>query len=242
MDREEILRRFEAWLDSVLGEEEPPPGVAAEILSLLETGTIDGADNPYDLYSMWSAMTALTQEVKLQGRSFKQLSETVAPVGELAPRLAEMEREAENRARREALDLLLDLRDRFGRGLETARAGLARLRELSRGGWRSKLLGHEKLMQPALETVAALQKGYVMSLDRLDEVLAQFDVREIPCQGQGFDPGSMQAVDLEETSQVPEGTVIEVYRAGYEWKGDIYRPAQVKVARRPGGLAREEQE
>ena len=33
--------------------------------------------NPLDWYTMWAAMTALTQEVKLQGRAFKQLSETL---------------------------------------------------------------------------------------------------------------------------------------------------------------------
>ena len=33
---------------------------------------------------MWAAVTALTQEVRLQGRSFKQLSESLAPVAILA--------------------------------------------------------------------------------------------------------------------------------------------------------------
>jgi molecular chaperone GrpE (heat shock protein) len=43
----------------------------------------------------------------------------------------------------------------------------------------------------------------------------------------------MHAVDVEETDQEAEGTVLEVYRAGYEWMGEVHRPAQVKVARRP---------
>jgi molecular chaperone GrpE (heat shock protein) len=42
----------------------------------------------------------------------------------------------------------------------------------------------------------------------------------------------MHAVDVEETDQQAEGTVLEVYRAGYEWKGEVHRPARVKVARR----------
>ena len=28
---------------------------------------------------------------------------------------------------------------------------------------------------------------------------------------------------------------VEVYRPGYEWNGSVFRPAQVKVARRPAG-------
>jgi molecular chaperone GrpE len=43
----------------------------------------------------------------------------------------------------------------------------------------------------------------------------------------------MTAVDIEETGSVPEGTVVEVYRNGYEWNGEVYRTAQVKVARNP---------
>jgi molecular chaperone GrpE (heat shock protein) len=30
---------------------------------------------------------------------------------------------------------------------------------------------------------------------------------------------------------VPEGTVVAVYRNGYEWNGEVYRTAKVKVAR-----------
>ena len=38
----------------------------------------------------------------------------------------------------------------------------------------------------------------------------------------------------DETDDVAEGTVIEVYRDGYEWNGTVYRTAQVKVARNRG--------
>ena len=83
------------------------------------------------------------------------------------------------------------------------------------------------------ERVGALEEGYRISLDRLDDVLAEFGVQEIACQGQPFDPSSMHVVEVEETDQAAEGTVVEVYRTGYEWKGEVHRPAQVKVARKP---------
>src|SRR6266566_3844153 len=198
-DRKQILLSFEAWLDRVLAEEEPPEGLPSEILARLSTESPHSTEGSCDLYSMWSQMTALVQEVKLQGRSFKQLSDAVAPVADLAPRLVEMEREAQPKARREVR--------------ETAR-----------------------------ETAVALEKGYALSLDRLDEVLHQLEVTEVPCQGRPFDPRYMQAVDLEETNQVPEGTVVEVYRVGYEWKGQTFRLAQVKVSRSAAGPAAGEQE
>jgi molecular chaperone GrpE (heat shock protein) len=233
VDREDILRRFEAWLDSVLAAEKPPQGIAAELLSSLTAEAETSTNGNRDLYSMWAAVTALTQEVKLQGRSFKQLSETLAPVADLARQLPEVQRKAQEQVRREMLDVLLDLRDRLGRGLDAARAGQAKLRQSLLSTWTARLLARHKTFRHASEGLAALEQGYRMSLNRLDDVLAQFDVREIACHGQPFDPRSMHVVDVEETTEAVEGTVVEVYRAGYEWKGEVHRPAQVRVARSP---------
>jgi molecular chaperone GrpE len=240
VEREEILRRFEGWLDRVLAAEEPPAGVSAEILAALSAAAPATSEAHGDLYSMWAAVTSLTQEVKLQGRSFKQLSETVAPVAELAPDLVEMKREAQDAARREMLDVLLDLRDRLGRGIEAARASQAAMKAAQSGNWLTRLLPGNDLLRQTGEQVAALIDGYRLSLAHLDEVLTQFDVRRIDCQGQPFNPGTMNVIDVEETDQADEGTVVEVYRAGYEWRGEVCRPAQVKVARKPNAILVEE--
>jgi len=230
LDRDEILRRFATWLDSVLGAEDPPQGLPAELLSSLMAEPQPVNDGRSDLYSMWAAVTALTQEVRLQGRSFKQLSESLAPITTLAPQLPQMHREAQESARREMLDVLLDLRDRLAGGLERVRTS----QEESLGSrWTARLLARHRAFRQASENLAALEEGYQMCMERLEDALAQFDVRKIACDGQPFDPKSMHAVDVEETDQEAEGTVLEVYRAGYEWKGEVHRPAQVKVARRP---------
>src|SRR3989442_7776080 len=78
-----------------------------------------------------------------------------------------------------------------------------------------------------------------MCMERLEDALAQFDVRKIACDGQPFDPKSMHAVDVEETDQEAEGTVLEVYRAGYEWMGEVHRPAQVKERGGPTEVSQE---
>jgi molecular chaperone GrpE (heat shock protein) len=242
-DRDTIVRRFEAWLDEVLQREQPPEGTAAELLAALESegGHPPGAGS--DLYSMQSAVTALTQEVKLQSRSYKQLNDTLAPVAELGPKVdalmagysdvvAELRRDAESRARADILDALLDMRDRFARGLTSFRA--ATVRERSPNSWLARLFSRGgRIDESAQDAASALEKGYTLSLDRLDEILGQFHVSEISCAGREFDPASMNAVDTEETDRVPQGTVLEVYRAGYEWNGEVYRIAQVKVARAP---------
>ena len=230
LDREEIVRRFAAWLDSVLGAEDPPQGLPAELLSSVMAEPQAVNDGRSDLYSMWAAVTALTQEVRLQGRSFKQLSESLAPIATLAPQLPQMHREAQESARREMLDVLLDLRDRLAGGLERVRTSQE---DSLRSRWTARLLTRHRAFRQASENLAALEEGYQMCMERLEDALAQFDVRKIACDGQPFDPKSMHAVDVEETDQEAEGTVLEVYRAGYEWKGEVHRPAQVKVARRP---------
>lgn len=93
-----------------------------------------------------------------------------------------------------------------------------------------RLLGGSRRDGSASATVAAVMRGYELGLDHLDRILGDVNVRPIRCQDRPFDPRRMNAVDTEESSIVPEGTVLDVYRAGYEWNGDVFRPAQVKVS------------
>lgn len=225
------MRQFEAWLDRVLADEEPPQGIAAELLSALETGEEPGSsDEPFDLYSLWAGMTALTQEIKLQGRAFRQLSDTLAPVADVPALLGNA---AEQRAQQKTLDLLLDLRDRLDRGARSVREAETGMAGARQSSWRTRLFGPgPEQFQQARETLAALEKGYTLGLDRLDQALGDFEARPIPSMGLPFDPRLMNAIETEETSAAPDGTVIEVYREGYEWNGKVYRPAQVKVAKK----------
>jgi molecular chaperone GrpE len=240
MSREEILLRFEEWLDGALAAEEPPHGVEAEILAAMEKDSEERArPAPADAYSVWAAVTRLTQEVKLQGRSFKELNETL---GSQASRMAEREREllreTEIRCRTEFLAVLIDLRDRLRRGLESVRASEAELRKTARRGWRARIFSRPG-ENAAGATLAALKRGYELGLERVDLTLEEFNAREIPCAGQAFDPQRMNAIERQESSAVPEGTVIEVYRSGYEWNGELFRPAQVKVACAPAERSKE---
>ncbi|MGA2170790.1 MAG: nucleotide exchange factor GrpE [Terracidiphilus sp.] len=261
--RERIVRGFEAWLDRnldrAIADEQPPQGLTAGLLAALKNGdplppleSEQPGSSGCDLYSLWAAMTALTQEVRLQGRTFKQLNETLSQSaqslevsagearggGEDAPaehaRIQQSEaRQPRNQEIRLPLNVLLDLRDRVERGGNTARNAAEelapkRMPRLARWlGVGARYAGHTQ------EILAALSHGYSLTLDSLDEALVDSSVSRIACQGQIFDPQRMTAVDIEETSSVPEGTVVEVYRNGYEWNGEVYRTAQVKVARNP---------
>jgi molecular chaperone GrpE len=242
LNRDEIVRRFERWLDETLSAEEPPEGMSAELLATLAGDNADHQDEPdvhTDSYALWSAVTALTQEVKLQGRAFKELhsalgteAKRTAEELQVASREREREtqREAERRCRREILSALIDLRDSLGRGLQSIRAIEADVGKRPPRNW---LL---RIVQPSDEevttkTLAALTTGYELGLERLDQMLEDFNVHEILCGGEPFDPRRMNAVDRELSGDVPDGTVLEVYRSGYEWNGEVFRTAHVKVSR-----------
>ena len=219
MDRAEILRRFEAYLDAAMSDEEPPVGIPAEILE----GDGEAENSPTDWYTIWAAVTALTQEVKLQGRAFKQMGETLAA-------------DAERRCRKESLGGLLEMRERLQRGL----ASVAERPEIRPALWDRIFRERWRQVVHALDVVNALEEGYRLSLGYLDDLLFQFQVQPIDCQGRKFDPRRMNAVDVEETEDAEEGTVLSVYRMGYEWNGELFRPAQVRVARRPRSAASNE--
>ena len=265
-----ILQRFAKWLDDVLAEEIPLEGVAAELLTELydgkESDTAGPAEGSYDLHSTWSALTALTQEIKLQGRAFKQLSDKMEPFAGLdasidrllaahrdalsdARRIAEegrtdrtqreseLKREAHDRVRRELIGIIIDIRDRLILGQRSAHESQQKLNEhrnllrLDKFPVGKFFFGKTADKNHMLEIVNSLKKGYRMGLDRIDEALQQLGVSEIICEGKPFDPRKMNAVDVEETADVPDGIVLEVYRTGYMIDTNVLQPAQVKVAR-----------
>lgn len=270
--RERLLERFARWLDEVLAHGEPPAGIAAELLAELEVAAGDdegaaalGPEDGCDLYSLWSATTALTQEIKLQGRSFKQLADRLAPFSELDATLEEaleshrtalaqtrriadealaghrardeeVTRRVERRVRREMLELVVDLRDRLLRGLEATRAQLQGLRREPAPRWPQRFLApHQAAFERLRDATLALEEGYALSVLRVDEELERAGVREIECRGRPFDPHRMTAVEVEEVSRSDDGMVQRVYRSGYEWQGEILRLAEVRVGRASHG-------
>ena len=244
-ERERLVRGFETWLDNALADEAPPSGLTAELLSALQADDpLPPVDGGCDLYSLWSAMTTLTQEVRLQGRTFRQLKDTLFRSLEASAaerRNADMaagessgETPRSTQAQRREIDVLLDLRDRVERGRSAAQSAAEELAPSRLPRWARWLGVGGGRPRHTHEILAALSQGHSLTLDRLDQALLDLHVSAIMCEGQRFDPQRMTAIAIEETDAVPEGTVVEVYRNGYDWEGEVYRPAQVKVARPQG--------
>jgi molecular chaperone GrpE len=74
------------------------------------------------------------------------------------------------------------------------------------------------------------RKGFELIYKQLIDNLARLGAERIDPKGGPFDPHLHQAVDRAETTEHPDGTVLEVYQPGYHYHGRVLRPAMVRVA------------
>ena len=81
--------------------------------------------------------------------------------------------------------------------------------------------------------VQSLQSGVAMIQQQLKNVLAESGVEEVDAAGKPFDPHWHEAVSQQETTDVPEGQVVQQLRKGYKLRDRLIRPATVIVSRKP---------
>jgi molecular chaperone GrpE len=85
----------------------------------------------------------------------------------------------------------------------------------------------------ALKTHTADQvyaRGMEMIYQHFTDSLKKLGLEPITTKGQKFDPHVHHAVDMVETSDVEEQTILDEYQPGYNFRGRLLRPAMVKVA------------
>ena len=75
--------------------------------------------------------------------------------------------------------------------------------------------------------------GIELIYNRFYEALKKLGLEPMVSQGQPFDPQVHHAVDMVETEEAPDHTILEEYQRGYNFKGRMLRPAMVKVAVQP---------
>ncbi len=73
--------------------------------------------------------------------------------------------------------------------------------------------------------------GFQMILTQFKDALANSGVVSFTSLGAPFNPASHEAVEMEETDQCPEGTILEEFTKGYKSGERVIRPARVKVAK-----------
>jgi molecular chaperone GrpE len=73
-------------------------------------------------------------------------------------------------------------------------------------------------------------RGMEMIHQHLGDALKKLGLETITTKGQKFDPHVHHAVDMVETGDVEEQTILDEYQPGYNFRGRLLRPAMVKVA------------
>ena len=79
----------------------------------------------------------------------------------------------------------------------------------------------------------SLQAGVQMIGQQLRSALTEAGLEEIDASGRPFDPNFHEAVSQLETTDTPEGHVVQQLRKGYKLRDRLLRPATVIVAKKP---------
>jgi molecular chaperone GrpE len=74
------------------------------------------------------------------------------------------------------------------------------------------------------------QEGMRAVLDQMEAILARRGVQRIGHVGEPFDPERHEAIQARPAGDVPDRTVVDVARSGFELGGRVLRPAQVVVS------------
>ncbi len=78
---------------------------------------------------------------------------------------------------------------------------------------------------------ANLVKGLEMVFNRMKELMDRYEVKPIIAVGKPFDHNTQEVLMQQETTEVPDGVVMEELEKGYTLSGRVVRTAKVKVAK-----------
>ena len=73
-------------------------------------------------------------------------------------------------------------------------------------------------------------RGMELIYQRLSEALKKLGLEPIDARGQKFDPQIHHAVEMVETEEYEDHSILDEYQRGYNFRGRLLRPAMVKVA------------
>jgi molecular chaperone GrpE len=153
-------------------------------------------------------LTELKEKAAKAGDNWERLLRTTADFDNFKKRAAREKQEAIKFANEGLLQKLIPVLDNFDMALSAAQNTQA-------GG------------------VQSLQAGINMIHQQLKSALAESGLEELEAGGKTFDPNLHEAVSQQETTEAPEGQVVQQLRKGYKFRDRLLRPATVIVAKSP---------
>lgn len=216
--------------------------LAEQFVSYLDTLPAQGgisekeSNEQTDLFSLYTALSAIKSEVKTESKQLKSALDTFKNVFstlEDAHELLRIEvRQQQNDLSAYRNDLLrplllnlLDMRDRLCMSISTLEKNLNQKKQP--GFWARLFRSSDTRSTQFL--IESLYEGQSMSLRRLDQTLASQGVVIIEVLGQPFNPELMKAINSESIEGMDEGIVTQEVRAGFQWEGHLLRAAEVNV-------------
>jgi molecular chaperone GrpE len=73
-------------------------------------------------------------------------------------------------------------------------------------------------------------RGMELIYQRLYEALKKMGLEPLSTEGALFNPHEHHAVEMVDTNEHPDQTILDEYQRGYKFKGRLLRPAMLKVA------------
>ncbi len=221
--------------------------------------SVEPSPEPVDLYTLVAQFTALRQEVNLQTRAVRAEQEQTAQIVEQIESAArETEVPSADSSIEPLLKALIEIADmqilaarELQRVVEGVNAALDAERKpatmtrpgllgrfFGAGRFQSQLADLERKLAPTIPEadrirgmVESAAAGLAMGLQRIERTMRQHGLEPIPAVGRGFDPESMEAIEVAIGTDTTPGEVVEEIRRGYLWNGNLFRYAQVKVAK-----------
>lgn len=211
-EKQALLAEFGAYLDGI---EDPRP-------------TPD--ETTVDLFTLFAELAALRTEVKTQTRGFRSTLDELRTAqsllhdqhGRQQQLLDRVQQELpvlRRQALRPLLLALLDLHDRLAAG-QQALQGYQPVR-----GWFRRI----KSRAEDRRFIDSIRDGQHMTLCRLEETLARYEVRAIPVLGEPVDPHTMTVVELDARPDLASGVVTAEVRRGFRWGDEVLRLAEVRA-------------
>ncbi len=152
-----------------------------------------------------SVVEAELQKLKVErDQLYDRLARAQAEFDNARRRAAKEQQEYRDYAAMDALKSLLPVLDSFERALQTK------------------------------SEASDFRSGVDLIYKQLQDALGKQGVVAIPAKGQPFDPRFHEAIEMVETTEAPDHTVVEELQRGYKYKDRLMRPAMVKVAKNPG--------
>ena len=171
-----------------------------------ETPDADGAAPESETLS-GEALAVLKEQAGKGAQYYEQLLRTTADFENFKKRAARERQEAIKYANESLLERLLPVLDNFDMALAAA--------------------------STPNTTLQSIQSGVTMIQTQLRTAMSETGLEEIDATGKPFDPNLHEAISQQETSDTPEGHVVQQVRRGYKLRERLLRPASVIIAKKP---------